>query len=59
MKNITAILSITILSFFSTKILSQPVFEFRAVWVASVENIDWPSKKGLSVNAQTIQDEFW
>lgn len=55
MKNITAILSITILSLFSTKILSQPVFEFRAVWVASVENIDWPSKKGLSVNAQKTE----
>ncbi len=35
---------------------AQPVFEFRAVWVASVVNIDWPSRKGLSVNAQ--QSEF-
>ena len=26
--------------------------EFRAAWVASVYNIDWPSKKGLSASAQ-------
>ena len=26
--------------------------EFRAAWVASVYNIDWPSRKGLSASAQ-------
>src|SRR3954468_20691682 len=26
--------------------------EFRGVWVATVENIDWPSKPGLSVDKQ-------
>ena len=26
--------------------------EFRAVWVASVRNIDWPSKPGLSTKEQ-------
>ena len=26
--------------------------EFRAAWVATVANIDWPSKKGLPVEAQ-------
>ncbi len=26
--------------------------EFRAAWVATVANIDWPSKKGLSVEMQ-------
>ncbi|MEZ6192865.1 MAG: family 10 glycosylhydrolase [Phycisphaerales bacterium] len=30
--------------------------EFRAVWVATVANIDWPSKPGLSTQEQ--QDEF-
>lgn len=30
--------------------------EFRAVWVASVSNIDWPSKPGLSTKEQ--QDEL-
>ncbi|MEC0251899.1 glycoside hydrolase family 10 protein [Bacillus halotolerans] len=26
--------------------------ELRAVWIASVLNLDWPSKKGLSIEAQ-------
>lgn len=28
------------------------VFEFRGVWVATVVNIDWPSKKGLATEVQ-------
>jgi uncharacterized lipoprotein YddW (UPF0748 family) len=31
-------------------------FEFRAVWVATVDNIDWPSSKNLSVEEQ--KEEF-
>ncbi len=34
----------------------EPVREFRAVWVASVGNIDWPSRAGLTANDQ--QAEF-
>jgi uncharacterized lipoprotein YddW (UPF0748 family) len=34
---------------------SQPKCEFRAVWVASVENIDWPSRKGLPVDSQRAE----
>ncbi len=34
----------------------NPLFEFRAVWVATVNNIDWPSSKNLSVQQQ--KDEF-
>lgn len=37
------------------KAASQPKYEFRAVWVASVINIDWPSKKGLSVADQKAE----
>ncbi|MBI5774585.1 MAG: family 10 glycosylhydrolase [Verrucomicrobia bacterium] len=29
-----------------------PAREFRGVWVASVSNIDWPSKPGLSTDGQ-------
>ncbi|MCW0484237.1 glycoside hydrolase family 10 protein [Gaoshiqia sediminis] len=29
-----------------------PKFEFRAAWVATVNNIDWPSKPGLSAAEQ-------
>lgn len=33
-----------------------PKREFRAVWVATIENIDWPSRKGLT--SETQQQEF-
>ena len=33
----------------------SPKYEFRAVWVATVENIDWPSRKGLSVEQQKAE----
>jgi uncharacterized lipoprotein YddW (UPF0748 family) len=32
-----------------------PKYEFRAVWVASVGNIDWPSTKGLPVDSQKAE----
>ena len=34
---------------------AAPLYEFRGVWVATVENIDWPDKKGLSVAEQKAQ----
>lgn len=34
----------------------SPKYEFRAVWIATVENIDWPSKKGLPPEQQ--KEEF-
>ncbi len=34
----------------------SPKFEFRAVWVATVANIDWPSQPGLTTRQQ--QDEI-
>ena len=33
----------------------SPNYEFRAVWVATVVNIDWPSKKTLSVADQKAE----
>lgn len=41
---------------FFTYCNAQPLFEFRGVWVASVDNIDWPSKRTLSVEEQ--KEEF-
>lgn len=29
--------------------------EFRAAWIATVDNIDWPSKKGLAVDSQKAE----
>ncbi len=34
---------------------SSPNYEFRGVWVATVDNIDWPSKKKLSVAEQKAE----
>ena len=32
---------------FTLKVIMQVPYEFRAVWVASVANISWPSQPGL------------
>jgi len=32
-----------------------PKHEMRAVWIATVNNIDWPSKPGLSVEEQKLE----
>ncbi len=42
---------------FSTVFVSiaQPKYEFRAVWVATVANIDWPSKPGLDAETQKAE----
>src|SRR5688572_1530051 len=33
----------------------SPTREFRGVWVATVANIDWPSKKGLTTKQQQAE----
>ncbi len=35
----------------------EPVREFRGAWVATVHNIDWPSKRGLSASSQKEEME--
>lgn len=52
MKNV--LVTIIILSSIYLKSFAQtnPIFEFRAVWVASVLNTDWPSSKGLTTEQQ-------
>jgi uncharacterized lipoprotein YddW (UPF0748 family) len=52
------ILSIwTLFVILSIKAISQksPQYEFRAVWIATVENIDWPSKRNLSADQQKAE----
>jgi uncharacterized lipoprotein YddW (UPF0748 family) len=34
---------------------SQPKYEFRAAWIATVDNIDWPSRKGLPADSQKAE----
>jgi hypothetical protein len=43
---------IVIFTFSAKGQYSNPNYEFRGVWVASVENIDWPKSKKLSVEEQ-------
>ncbi len=48
-------LIIIITQFYFPEITAQtnaPKYEFRGVWVATVANIDWPSKPGLSSETQ-------
>jgi uncharacterized lipoprotein YddW (UPF0748 family) len=41
--------------FISITSFAQSTKEFRAVWIASVDNIDWPSKKGMAVDSQKAE----
>src|ERR1035437_6370442 len=33
----------------------KPLVEFRGAWVATVQNIDWPSKSGLTTTQQKAE----
>jgi uncharacterized lipoprotein YddW (UPF0748 family)/predicted transcriptional regulator len=71
MRNITGLLLVLIGTFLGTLLpalsfaqapsvpldlpQSKPKYEFRAAWIASVENIDWPSKKGLPADSQKAE----
>jgi len=35
--------------------LAQPKYEFRAVWIATVDNIDWPSKGNFNTESQKAE----
>jgi uncharacterized lipoprotein YddW (UPF0748 family) len=51
-------LSIVLIMLFPLTGLGQgkaPKHEFRGVWVATVENIDWPSEPGLTVTKQQAE----
>ncbi|OYN88832.1 glycoside hydrolase family 10 protein [Parenemella sanctibonifatiensis] len=37
----------------------QPARQFRAIWIASVENIDWPSSRTLTVEEQQAEFIAW
>lgn len=49
-------LIVSFLLFFTHFLYAQPAKEFRAVWIATVGNTDWPSQKGLSAEDQ--KNEF-
>ncbi len=43
------------LMFCSLIVFSQPKYEFRAVWVATVDNIDWPSRGNYNTELQKAE----
>ncbi len=53
-KNLPAFL-ICIFSFLISQLSAQPKYEFRGVWVATVDNIDFPSTKFLSSDNQKTE----
>ena len=55
MKNIIVILFFSFSCYSLSAQSSSPVFEFRAAWIATVENIDWPTRKGLSTEEQKTE----
>jgi uncharacterized lipoprotein YddW (UPF0748 family) len=34
---------------------AQPKYEFRAVWIATVDNIDWPSRGNFNSDSQKVE----
>ncbi|HZW71796.1 MAG TPA: family 10 glycosylhydrolase, partial [Hanamia sp.] len=51
MKKLFCFFSFSVIFFFQ-KSFAQNKYEFRGVWVATVSNIDFPSSKFLSTEAQ-------
>lgn len=51
-RSISTLLFLVVVSSFSAEAQIYPKRELRAAWIASVVNIDWPSAKGISANAQ-------
>lgn len=56
------IISVLLLAFLAPSTLSAQIItknapkrEFRGVWVATVSNIDWPSRPGLTANQQKAE----
>ena len=57
MNKFPAVLAFLFLSFFFTKAQNLPQIEreFRAVWIATVDNIDFPSAKNLTIEQQKAE----
>jgi uncharacterized lipoprotein YddW (UPF0748 family) len=44
-----------LLLFFPFVLMAQPTYEFRGVWIATVDNIDWPPKNNFNVDSQKAE----
>jgi len=56
MKSRIVLLLLSYLFAFFLFAAAQPKYEFRGVWIATVDNIDWPSKGNY--NAESQKAEF-
>ncbi len=52
MQKLTIILSCV---FFIARCVAQPKPEFRGVWIATVDNIDWPTKGNYNSDSQKVE----
>lgn len=52
---ILAIIITVVLCFWWNNTLASPKREFRAAWIATVVNLDWPSSRTLSVTNQKLE----
>ncbi len=52
MKTVVAAITFILISLFSFVQAQQPQYEFRGVWIATVDNIDWPHKGQFNVDSQ-------
>jgi len=48
------VLNLFILCFFNQTIAAQAKPEFRGVWVATIDNIDWPGKGNFEADSQKV-----
>ena len=55
MKLFRLLLFIAALQLFLSPAFSQPVYEFRGVWIATVDNIDWPARGMTNVAEQKAE----
>ena len=39
----------------SAQELASPKYEFRGVWIATVDNIDWPKRNQFNVDSQKLE----
>lgn len=55
MKKTSPILSILLSALIPLFSFAQPAYEFRGVWIATVDNIDWPLRGVYNVDSQKVE----
>ncbi|MER3464524.1 MAG: hypothetical protein C4329_09095 [Chitinophagaceae bacterium] len=54
MKNLLTTIILCLIVFLAAAQQQPPVYEFRGVWIATVDNIDWPQKNQFNVDSQKV-----